>query len=199
MLLAALRAGAQPQTLEQLAREHAALIAVESGSHAVTAPLTLASDLTVTLNPDTGLSLGAVNGAAATLTATGSGALALHAAPAVQAVELDLPAVSMAAPMTIAAPVTLRRTLSIAPDTGVTVTLDGAVSGSGGVNKDGSSILVPTAANTYAGPTEVHAGTLRVAALAAGGAASPVGASPAAPANLVLGKGTLFGRDLGSL
>jgi len=169
----------------------AALIAVESGSHAVTAPLTLASDLTVTLNPDTGLSLGAVNGTAATLTATGSGALALHAAPAVQAVELDLPAVSMAAPMTISAPVTLPRTVSVAPDTGVTVTLDGAVSGGGGVDKDGSSILVLAAANTYAGPTEVHAGTLRVAALAAGGAASPVGASPAAPANLVLGKGTL--------
>ena len=130
----------------------AALIAVESGSHAVTAPLTLASDLAVTLNPGTGLSLGAVNGAAATLAAAGTGALAFHAAPAVQALDLNLPAVSMAAPMTIAAPVTLQRTLSVAPDTGVTVTLDGAVSGIGGFLKTGPG----TVSYTYPGLNTLH-------------------------------------------
>jgi len=168
-----------------------ALITIESGSHAVTAPLTLASDLTVALNPGAGLSLGAVDGSAATLAAQGSGILALTAAPSLAALTLDGPQLGLGDALTVTPPVVLVCTTMITPDTAATATLAGAVSGSGGMTKSGSSILVPTAANTYAGPTEVHAGTLRVATLAAGGAASPVGASSAAPANLVLGKGTL--------
>jgi autotransporter-associated beta strand protein len=167
------------------------LISVESGAHAVTAPLTLASDATVAFNPGTGLSLGSVAGASATLTAQGNGTLALTAAPAVQALALDVATLGLSITMTVTPPVQLERTVTVEPATGTTATLDGALSGPGGLTKSGSSILVPASANTYTGPTTVNAGTLRVASLANGGAASAVGASSAAAANLILGNGTL--------
>ncbi len=166
-------------------------IVVESGSHAITAPLALANDTSLSLPGGTHLDLGALSGGSATLTAAGDGSLAFSAAPAVQALVLDLPALALTDSLTLAPPVTLQRSVTLTPALGTTATLNGSLSGPGGLTQAGSSFLIPVAANSYTGPTTVKAGTVRVASLADGGQNSPLGASSAAPGNLILGKGTL--------
>ena len=60
-----------------------------------------------------------------------------------------------------------------------------------GLTKLGGSTLTVSGANTYTGPTNISGGTLSVPALAIGGTASGIGASPAAPANLIFSGGAL--------
>jgi len=67
----------------------------------------------------------------------------------------------------------------------------GSISGSVGLQKQGTGDLTVQNNNGYTGATVVANGTLTVATLANGGVASPLGASTASPANLVLGGGTL--------
>lgn len=69
----------------------------------------------------------------------------------------------------------------------------GKISGSGSLLKQGSGslLLFNTAANEYTGPTIIEGGTVQVRSLANGGVASPIGASSASPANLVLAGGIL--------
>jgi autotransporter-associated beta strand protein len=168
-----------------------ALISIESGAHAVTAPLALAGGTVLHFAPSTALTLGAVDGATAALSAEGDGTLTLTAAPEIGTLTLDVPALATIHSMTVTPSVALRRTVTMVPAADTAVTLAEGISGSGGLTKAGSSTLTPAAANTYTGPTTLGAGTLVVNALADGGSASAIGASPAAAANLVLGPGTL--------
>ncbi|MBU3665338.1 MAG: hypothetical protein FGM15_05605 [Chthoniobacterales bacterium] len=57
-----------------------------------------------------------------------------------------------------------------------TLTLSGAIDGSGGVTKGGAGILYLTGGNTFSGPLNIHAGTLRIDGLGSlGSGASAVG------------------------
>lgn len=64
---------------------------------------------------------------------------------------------------TIALPVTLNAGGGTIDTDGVDVTLDGAISGTGGLVKDGSGELILTSFNTYEGGTTVRGGTLYAA------------------------------------
>jgi autotransporter-associated beta strand protein len=70
-----------------------------------------------------------------------------------------------------------------------TLTVPGAISGAGSLNK-GAGTLILSGVNTYTGST-IIAGTLSITSLAPGGTGSNIGASPAAAANLVFNGGTL--------
>jgi fibronectin-binding autotransporter adhesin len=59
---------------------------------------------------------------------------------------------------------------SFAPAAGVTLTLDGVISGPGALNMSGAGTLLLNRANTYSGPTNVNSGTL---SLGPGGSLSP--------------------------
>jgi fibronectin-binding autotransporter adhesin len=168
-----------------------ACLSVESGAHAVTAPLTLAGNFAIHFASTAALTLGTVDGGTSVVSAQGDGTLTLTAAPAVAALALDVPKLSTSNTLTFASPVSLARTVTLNAASNTSVTLGSSVSGSGGLTKAGSSTLVVSGANTYAGPTTLGAGTLSVSALANGGAASGVGASSASAGNLVLGPGTL--------
>jgi fibronectin-binding autotransporter adhesin len=170
----------------------AAQVAVESGRHAISAPLTLSDAAQVGLAPGTHLDLGAVDGAETlTVVASGSATLAFTAPPTVSALALDVPEVGFSNSMSVTPPVTLARSTSLKPAAGAALELNGTLSGSGGLTQAGSAVVTLAAANTYTGLTAVNAGTLRLATLADGGSPSPAGASSAASANLILGKGTL--------
>ncbi|WP_210239908.1 autotransporter-associated beta strand repeat-containing protein, partial [Mesorhizobium sp. B3-1-9] len=68
----------------------------------------------------------------------------------------------------------------------------GAISGSGGLVKNGNNIqALAGCASSYTGSTVINAGTLQVDCLANGGVNSSIGASSSDPANLVLSGGTL--------
>jgi fibronectin-binding autotransporter adhesin len=167
------------------------LISVEAGVHALTAPLTLAADTSVSFSPGTGLTLGPVDGASATLTAQGNGTLALTAAPGLAAIVLDGATLGLSNSLTVSTPVALQSASAAASAAGVSATLSGLLSGPGGFTKTGPGLLALGTANTYTGITRVQNGTLAVPALANGGQPSSVGASSAAAANLVLAGGTL--------
>ncbi|TPO08124.1 autotransporter outer membrane beta-barrel domain-containing protein [Mesorhizobium sp. B1-1-5] len=66
----------------------------------------------------------------------------------------------------------------------------GAISGTGGLIKNGANIQALTGCNSsYTGSTVINAGTLQVTCLANGGINSSIGASSSNPANLVIGNG----------
>ena len=77
-------------------------------------------------------------------------------------------------------------------DTGIyAVTLSGQLSGSGGLNKLGSSTLTLSGANTYQGPTTVSAGTLIVADNV--GSATGLGAVTVSAGATLSGSGSISG------
>ena len=167
-----------------------ALINVESGAHVISAPLTLNGDTTLNLSPSALLTLDSTVGASATLTAQGNGTLALTAAPSVQTLALNVPEVGISNTLTLASPVTLRRSITVRPALSTTTTVSGVISGAANLTKAGSSTLSLEAENTYTGPTAVSAGTLIANTLANGGSASSIGASSPSAANWVLGPAT---------
>ena len=167
-----------------------AFINVESGTHTLSAPLTLNDDTIVNLSPSTLFTLGSVSGATATLTAQGNGMLALTAAPSVQALALNVPEVGISNSLTLSSPVTLLRNLTVRPALSTTTTASSVISGASSLTKAGSSTLELSTANTYSGRTVVSAGTLTASSLANGGSASSIGASSSAAANWVLGPAT---------
>jgi autotransporter-associated beta strand protein len=71
------------------------------------------------------------------------------------------------------------------------LTLSGQISGDYGLIKKGNGTVELTGASTYLGSTTINASNLRLRVLANGGVASSMGASSAAPENLVLAGGTL--------
>lgn len=167
-----------------------ALINVESGSHLISAPLTLNDDTIVNLSPSTILTLGSASGASATLTAQGNGTLAFTAAPSVQSLALNVPEVGISNTLTLSSPVTLQRNVTVRPALSTTTTVSSVISGASELTKAGSSTLSLIADNTYSGRTVVSAGTLTASTLANGGSACSIGASSSAAANWVLGPAT---------
>jgi len=180
--------GGSGLTLDNTARP--ALVNVESGAHSITAPLTLSDDTTLNLSPSTLLTLGAVTGASATLTAQGNGTLALTAAPSVQRLSLNVPEIGVSNTLTLAPPVALQRNVTVRPALSTTTTVSGVISGTANLTKAGSSTLSLGPANTYNGVTTVSAGTLAASALANGGSASSIGVAPSSSGNWLLGPAT---------
>lgn len=162
---------------------------VESGAHVIGAPLALAGDTAVSLAPATQLTLGPASGSAA-LTAQGNGTLALTAAPEVSNLVLDVPETVFSNSMSIAAPVTLQRNVTLRNATDTAVTVQDVVSGNVNLTKTGAGTLTLSAANTYSGVTRIDNGTLSVPALADGGQPSPIGSSAFNAANLLIGPAT---------
>lgn len=70
------------------------------------------------------------------------------------------------------------------------LTIDGAIGGSGSVNKAGTGTLILGSNNTYKGATVLHDGTIEISKLANGGEASSLGASVADAQNWVFDGGT---------
>ncbi|WP_246677279.1 MULTISPECIES: autotransporter-associated beta strand repeat-containing protein [unclassified Mesorhizobium] len=69
---------------------------------------------------------------------------------------------------------------------------NGAISGSGGLVKNGASAQsLSGSASSYTGPTVINGGILAVASLANGGTNSSIGASSSAPSNLIINGGVL--------
>lgn len=67
----------------------------------------------------------------------------------------------------------------------------GSISGSKGLTKKNTGTVTIGTVNNFTGATVVSGGVLSFASLASGGVASAIGASPAAPENLVLNGGAL--------
>ena len=168
-----------------------AAVNVEFGAHTIGAPLTLSGNGSINLSTGTGICLGTVNGASSALTVQGSGSLALTGTPTVVSLALDVPSVAFSNTMSIAAPISLGRTTTLAQPTNKVVTLANIVSGAAGITKTGAGQLALTAANTYSGVTTVNGGTLSVSSLANGGQPSAIGTSATNASNLALSGGTL--------
>lgn len=67
----------------------------------------------------------------------------------------------------------------------------GAITGAGGLTKQGTAGLTLSITNTYDGATRLEGGTTSIATFLNGGVPSPIGDSSSAAANLVLAGGTL--------
>ena len=72
-----------------------------------------------------------------------------------------------------------------------TFTAGGDISGTTGLTKNNTGRLTIQSNHDYTGVTTINGGTLSIATMANGGAASPIGAAPSASVNLVLNGGTL--------
>jgi fibronectin-binding autotransporter adhesin len=101
-------------------------------------------------------------------------------------------------PVMIGDPVALINNLTVNGTGTGTITLSNTISGVGtGLTATAAAALTLTGSNTYSGPTSVsESGVLAVAAIANGGAASPLGASSNAASNLALGTTTSRGNLL---
>jgi fibronectin-binding autotransporter adhesin len=89
------------------------------------------------------------------------------------------------------------RTIDVTDNTGSTtdvatvsgIIADGTSMPTGGILKTGTGVLNPTGLNTYTGPTQVTAGTLRIDTFNNGGIAGPLGMSSDSATNLVVSSG----------
>jgi autotransporter-associated beta strand protein len=86
---------------------------------------------------------------------------------------------------TASAPLVLSGSTAIDVASGQTLTLDGELSGAGGVTVRGGRVVLGNADNTYLGATVMVTGIVEIASVGA------FGDSSADPANLVIGDGTL--------
>jgi len=86
---------------------------------------------------------------------------------------------------------TVSATATLTINNAADYTFSGAISGAGALVKGGLGIQTLGSNNTYTGVTTINGGILAVYGLANGGAASGLGASSNAAANLVLNGGTL--------
>ena len=101
---------------------------------------------------------------------------------------------------TISANVAMATNQSWAVESGAALTVSGNVGDLGGGNaltKGGAGTLTLSGTNTYSGATTVNGGTVVIGNVADGGAASGLGQSSAAAANLVLGNGTTLRYECG--
>ena len=80
---------------------------------------------------------------------------------------------------------------NLTADSASSTTFSGVMSGTGAFTKSGAGTLTLSGANTYTGATTINGGTLSISSMANGGAASNIGQSTNAAANLVLGGGEL--------
>ena len=95
-------------------------------------------------------------------------------------------------PVNIANAVVLNSNLNLeSPSGNNQMTLSGQISGDYGLIKKGNGTVELSGTSTYLGSTTINASNLRIRVLANGGEASSIGASAAAPGNLVLAGGTL--------
>ena len=151
---------------------------------------TLSSPITVT-NDMAGLLLGQlyVNNSAAH-TFTGNGVTLTNAVTSARVLStngthaLDVPITTTA------------NGVSFETQTPAALTFQQIISGPGSVAVNpaasgGGTVTFSCATNTYTGPTALGCGTVAIGALPNGGQPSPIGAASAAPANLLLGPGTL--------
>jgi len=165
-----------------------AILAVEQGAHAVTAPLTHSGPATVMFSPGTALTLGNVAGSVV-LTARGNGSLAFTAAPAVPSLALDVTELAFSNSFTVTPSIALGRTLTVRPADNTSAEISGEISGAAGLTKAGASTLTLSGVNTYDGVTRIDNGTLSVPTLSSSGQAGPLGVT-GSTANLVIGPGT---------
>ncbi len=101
--------------------------------------------------------------------------------------------------MSIGGPVvTNGKTLTLAPNSGSTLTLSGTISGSGSIVQSGAGTSVLSGSNTYTGVTTLNNGVLSVSTLANGGSNSGIGSAISSAANLVFNGGTLRYTGSGS-
>jgi len=76
-------------------------LTVESGAHAITAPVTLNDDAHVEFSPGTALTLGAISGATSTLSAQGEGNLLLSDDCAISLLGLNIPNLILSSDLTL--------------------------------------------------------------------------------------------------
>ncbi len=197
---------------------------VLTGSHAITAPVTLASSTTATVNGGAALAVSGNIDGAGVLTKSGPGTLILSGtntqpSTSVQNGVLEIGGNSAlgAGAVAFTGSSTLRAgAAALAPanaavlGSGVTATIDtngnnltlGGVisdtSANGALTKVGSGTLILSGTNSYGGATTVSAGTLGVTDLQNGGVPSNLGQSSNAASHLVLNASTLAYTGVGS-
>lgn len=204
-----------------------AQITVIGGSHTVSAPLTMSSNLSVDVNnaSDTFTVSGVVNGAGV-FTKAGNGTLVLGNANtfanglriAAGVVQISNNLALGSGNVTFTGPATLRagaNGLAVANgivigdsatatvDTqGNALVLTGAISdanANGSLTKTGNGVLSLGDNNTYRGKTTIAGGTITANVLAGGGTPSSIGQSASLAGNLVLDGGTLRYIGIGAL
>ena len=116
----------------------------------------------ITLNNGT-LVIGHANAAGSgTITQTSGGSLLTIATTGTIANDMSVYNVAATETSTLSGPITVNNA-TFDVETGDTLTISGAVSGSGGVTKTGNGTLVLSGSNSYASATTVNAGTLNAA------------------------------------
>lgn len=149
-------------TLENSPAGEPAYITVESGSHAITAPLTLASPLAFAFTEGTGFTLGEVSGSGKAISSVGSGTLTLAGDLTASSITLDKTELSASGTRTVTASLNSPGTLTVRPETSASLTVEGVVNATN-LTKSGASILNLTDAVSVSGRTTIDGGTLSLA------------------------------------